>query len=980
MKRGRQALILVLAIASLGGREAEAQGFSTLSGRNHPELKWMEASSRHFQIVYPEHLHGVEIQAAAIAESTYTALSHNLGVDFEEPIRIYLSDEDEIDNGFAVRAGNGWTNIWVSSNGTAENWTGPEKWLRKVIPHELAHIFHYRATRSNIGLLDMLFGNPLPRFWTEGLAQYQTENWDALRGDVWLRTAVLEDRLSYRDGRSIWNGRLLYAVGNSQVRYLAAQYGDSTITKILAHRRPALIGLAKVHDFNDAFRSITGKSYEDFYDEWRRTVNIYYNTIAGQMSLLDSLGGRRLSTPGQYIYDAQVAGRPDQIAVLHLQSTERPVRRIGLVDTTSGKQTYVAEGAIRPPIAVSPEGNSIAFARLGRGVNGSLVHDIFSVDVESGNETRITNSRRAVSPTFSRDGQRLAFVAPHGETPNIFVLDLAGKTERRHTSFEGDVQISQLAWSPTDDRIAYYIFDANGNRRIEILWLSNNSIEQITDGEHDDRRPIWSPDGTRLGFTSLRDGVPNVFFAEDIAGAVRRTQRVTGLATGATLTDWHIDGTGSEKLFLVAADSKKEDRLFLIKLRTISSEVAPTTPAGFGAWTSHRPPRSLPPVVQSAPEVVIGRSGYRSWSNLTHVVTAGLPYFNNRDDWGLTAGTIWVEPLGKHVIGAIAGISLPSTISRSFFAGTYINRQLAPSLTFGLSRLPDVARPYGSDFLHEDRNEVSVDALWPLDVRPRPYVSTSLLARIRFINLKPLDDDRFADEIDGLPIPEAGSQLALRLAVQRKKLRPFRNNALHPLDGWGVRARITVATRDSDFERSYLRAETSMYRVFPVLERHRLFVHGRLRMQQGAALPQDFIGLSRYDRLRVRPLPFLDLTFTGADRVRGYRRTVVGNRVAYGTIEYRIPLVPSLRTQLLGVVSLGATTLSPFVDVGLVWSRPNALASVYQYGAGLELKNTLEIADLLSLTHAIGFAQPIEVFGSEKDYDVYYKIQTALPF
>ncbi|MBT8401412.1 MAG: PD40 domain-containing protein [Rhodothermia bacterium] len=973
--RYKHILLLLVFLGAVG--EAEAQGFSTVSNRNHPELTWLEAASRHFRIMYPEHLSGIEVQAAAIAESTYTALSHNLGVEFEDPIRIYLSDEDEIDNGFAVRAGNGWTNIWVNANGTAENWTGAEKWLRKVISHELAHIFHYRATRSNIGLLDMLFANPLPRFWTEGLAQYQTENWDAFRGDIWLRTAVLEDRLSYRDGRSIWNGRLLYAVGNSQVRYLASQYGDSTITKILAHRRPALVGLVRVHDFNDAFRSVTGKTYEDFYDEWRRTVNIYYNTIAGQMSLLDSLGGRQVSTPGQYLYDAQAAGRAGEIAVLHLQSVERPVRRIEVTDTTSGKTRLVSEGAIRPPIAVSPDGNQIAFARLGRGENGSLVHNIFLVDTNTGDETRITTSRRAVSPTFSHDGRRVAFVAPHRGTPNIFVMDVEDKVEQRRTSFVGDVQISQLAWSPTDDRIAYYIFDADGKRRIEVLSLSNEAVELVTNGEHDDRRPVWSPDGSRLGFTSLRDGVPNVFIARDTTG---NPQRVTAISTGATMTDWFRDDDGNETLFLVAADSKKNDRLFAVDLRTIPDDVSPTTPPGFAAWTRHRPPRQIPARIESTPGVIVDRSGYNAWSNLTHVVSAGLPYFNNRDDWGLAAGTIWVEPLGKHVLGALAGVSVPSTVSRSFFAATYINRQRTPSLIFGISRLPDVARPYGKDFLHEDRNEASIDAVWPLDIRPRPFVSTSLLARIRFINLKPLDEEKFADEIDNLPVPEAGSQLALRLAIQRKKLRPFRSNALHPLDGWGARARITVATRDADFARSYVRIEASSYRVIPIVERHRLFIHGRIRMQYGTALPQDFIGLARYDRLRVRPLPFLDLTLTGADRVRGYRRTVVGDRVAFGTLEYRIPLVPTLRTQLLGIVSLGGTALSPFLDAGVVWSRPNDFAAVYQYGAGVELKNTLEIADLFKLTHAIGFAQPVETLGSRNDYDIYYKIQTALPF
>src|SRR5690606_14436827 len=112
-----------------------------------------------------------------------------------------------------------------------------------VLAHELAHIFHFRAVTTKPRWLSVLAGNPLPRFWTEGLAQYETETWDAQRGDRWLRLAVLDDQLSYNDGRSLWNGRLLYASGNAQVRYFAEQYGDTTLARLLAHRDTLLFGL-----------------------------------------------------------------------------------------------------------------------------------------------------------------------------------------------------------------------------------------------------------------------------------------------------------------------------------------------------------------------------------------------------------------------------------------------------------------------------------------------------------------------------------------------------------------------------------------------------------------------------------------------------------------------------------------------------------------------------------------------------------------
>src|SRR5690606_36170982 len=114
-----------------------AQGFRTYSGRNHPEITWRVAETEHFEIVYPERLEGIEAEAAAVAEETYAALSENLGVTFDKKIRVYLSDEDEVANGFAFSVGNGFTNIWVHVNETAEVWTGDVKWLRKVLAHEV---------------------------------------------------------------------------------------------------------------------------------------------------------------------------------------------------------------------------------------------------------------------------------------------------------------------------------------------------------------------------------------------------------------------------------------------------------------------------------------------------------------------------------------------------------------------------------------------------------------------------------------------------------------------------------------------------------------------------------------------------------------------------------------------------------------------------------------------------------------------------
>ena len=324
---------VLLFLAAVSGVHAQT-GFSASNGRNHPELRWVVARTEHFEIVYPDRLAGIEAQVAPIAEQTFAAVTANLGgadgpIQFDDPIRVYLSDEDEIANGTAYSVGSaGFTTVWVHVNDAAEVFSGDAGWLRKVLAHEITHLIHFRAVQSNIGLLSTFLADPLPRFWTEGLAQYETERWDAQRGDRWLRTAVFEDRTNYNDGSSAQNGRLLYSLGNSQVRVLAEQQGDSTIARILGYREPAVFGLVRVNDFESAFRAVTGEPYSAFNEAWRQHVNVYYNTIAGQMERLDSLGTDPLALPGQVIYDVAFSPDTSRVAVVALPSLARPVRRL----------------------------------------------------------------------------------------------------------------------------------------------------------------------------------------------------------------------------------------------------------------------------------------------------------------------------------------------------------------------------------------------------------------------------------------------------------------------------------------------------------------------------------------------------------------------------------------------------------------------------------------------------------------------------
>ncbi|MEM6785109.1 MAG: hypothetical protein AAF624_15420 [Bacteroidota bacterium] len=1022
--------------------DAAAQGFNFFNGRNHAELDWQVAETEHFEIAYPARLAGIEAHAAAIAEVTYDSLSVAFGgVTFDQRLRIYLSDEDEIANGIAFNVGRaGFTTIWVHVNDVATIWTGDVKWLRKVLSHELAHLFHYRAIQTNLGPLQSLqyvLASPIPSFWAEGVAQYFTEAWDAQRGDRWLRTAVFEDRLSYSDGTSAWNGRLRYAVGNSQTRYLAERYGDSTIVNLLGHRKPISLGplplpFFKVHDFYAAFQATTGESYASFNSDWRKHVNVYYNTMASQMERLDSLATDPLPLPGQYLY--HIAASPDtsQIAGLTLSTIARPVRRLyvmtnpgdSLAIAENGRNVKViAEGSVQAPFAWHPDGQHIAYARRHRGRHGALINDLYVVHTETERTVQLTDNRRAHSPTYAPDGNRLAFVGIGARgTANVFVLDLTTDTETPLTDFTGDVQLTRLTWSPDGARLAAARFDADGTRDLIVIDAGTGAVTSLADLAAegvDNRGPVWSPDGQHLAFTSMRDDVPNVFVADvgttanapaDLASAPsggagpafesrpatrdpRPATRLTYLFNGADVDAWlPADSTHpAGRLLLRSTDTKQRDRAYLLPAdRALTVEPAPTVvPPAYRAWTTHRPSTEVPYHIAPDASLIRERYAYNSFANLTHAFSIAFPYYNSSEDYGIFGTTSWLEPLGKHQLGLIAGVSIPDFAGETFALGTYINNTLAPSLVFRGYRLPGASQFYGDDVLVENLSGGDVAAIWPLDWLDRPYTALSAAVRLRLAYAEPFDAEDFADigtvDVAGgsLPVPEKGTRADVRFGLAYKQQRPYRFNVIHPLDGLGVRARLTVGVPEVNTGGTFALPDLAAYSVLPdPLGVGRFYVYGRAQARFGGGFAQDVLGLARFDDLDLFVPIYGALTNDELERVRGYRRPALGDRVLFGTLEYRLPPSFDLQTTLLGFLGFGRTGFSLFTDAALVWTGADFDNTIRRTGVGAEAKNVLSIGGF-ELLHRFGLAAPWgEIDGDLTwgDLDVYYRIQASLAF
>ncbi|WP_259412002.1 Tol-Pal system beta propeller repeat protein TolB [Coxiella burnetii] len=124
-----------------------------------------------------------------------------------------------------------------------------------------------------------------------------------------------------------------------------------------------------------------------------------------------------------------------------------------------------------------------------------------------------------MSPTWSPDGNKIAYVSFEGHRAAIYLQDLA--TGRRQRLSEAPGINGAPAFSPDGKQLAL-VLTKTGNPKIYILNLADGHLREITKGWSIDTEPAWSPDGKSLLFTSNRDGTPQIYNYSFADGSINR--------------------------------------------------------------------------------------------------------------------------------------------------------------------------------------------------------------------------------------------------------------------------------------------------------------------------------------------------------------------------------------------------------------------------------------------------------------------------
>jgi len=145
---------------------------------------------------------------------------------------------------------------------------------------------------------------------------------------------------------------------------------------------------------------------------------------------------------------------------------------------------------------------------LGRLPNKS--HQLVVADADGMNPRIVMQSNEPLmSPSWSPDGQNLAYVSFEDKLPTVYV-QLLRTGERRRVSARAGVNQAP-AWSPDGKKLALTLSTRDGNLDIYTLDLTTQALTRITDDPGIDTEPQWSKDGASIYFTSDRAGGPQIY-------------------------------------------------------------------------------------------------------------------------------------------------------------------------------------------------------------------------------------------------------------------------------------------------------------------------------------------------------------------------------------------------------------------------------------------------------------------------------------
>jgi dipeptidyl aminopeptidase/acylaminoacyl peptidase len=206
--------------------------------------------------------------------------------------------------------------------------------------------------------------------------------------------------------------------------------------------------------------------------------------------------------------------------------------------------------------------NKIAFTSTRDSANG----EIYVMNPDGTNQTRLTSSGYSTDPSFTADGSKIAFTSSQNGFRGISVMNADGSNKTLLTNnTSGDIE---PAFSPDGSKIAFVSGRDNVGYEIYIMNADGTNQRRLTDNLYRyDGQQKFSPDGSKIVFTSYRD-LNNEIYVMNADGT--NQIRLTNNQSQESYPSFSPDGSkitfvsfrdGNGEIYVMNADGTNQIRL-----------------------------------------------------------------------------------------------------------------------------------------------------------------------------------------------------------------------------------------------------------------------------------------------------------------------------------------------------------------------------------------------------------------------------------
>ena len=858
---------------------------------------------------------------------------------------------------------------------------------------------------------DVLYGYPnvivsypysgfvVPAWFAEGVAQYNRQElrydfWDSHR-DMILRSYALDgNMLGWEEmgvfGKTSLGNESSYNAGFAFVSYLANTYGEEKLREISR----ALAGFGTV-TIDGAIEKVLNKPGKTVYDEWRAMVEKEYASRVAPIK-------ERVQTGAALIPESEkVVVNPSQIQGsegFHHPSSLTPGRemlsccrlaastgfanlyseyspdggRVAYVSAKGGdyfslsalwvfdvasQEDKLVTGNVRTRPAWSPDGKKLYYARLTRdNPHWSLLYDLYVYDLDEEEEVRLTKGVRALTPSVSPDGQTLVFVVNADGTTNLAAMSSSGGATRRITNFNAGEQVYNPRWSPSGDRIVFD-YSMKDGRDIATIRPDGSELTFVMSGPEDTRGAAFTPDGTRVLYSSDHSGIFNIYERTLADGSTRQVTNVLGGAFYPTVNAagdivYSLYTSGGFKLYRLPAPAPvpQDGPTYLQPAIKLPPGPAPVLASAEGTpvfdWSDLRTYDDTKlPELQSKQykSDFLGLSvvpflrvdNYNAKATGLELIKAGAYLFSN-------------ELLDK--TGFFAGAALNILLERDLFFQFFYRGQIPLLYQLGLEpvaslELYNVTRKT-DNFISLPASTIPVDVTYNLlefdIVLNQRALSQFSNAELRYAH------SRYTSIIDNFINPETNTLMTgssdlyliantLTLSFSLDHILQSRTDAINPT-GRRVLLRIGQEWNLFNGDGEYEVTSTGLQPVYKDVD------FQRIELQWREHLPLFFTSHTLTATFRAGTIvgpavdEFFDFYASGLLGMKGYPFYAMGgNEMLSFGLAYRFPLINSIDLRIAALY-FDKLYLSLYGDIGNAWTDSSPALKDYKTDVGAQLR------------------------------------------